>query len=83
MYVYTTQTGASSGQQSSGTRTNFRPEIRIDLADTLIARYRDTADAAQMAILHRYRRWQVMYAHAHRMGDIGMNAIMGRCFVSL
>lgn len=68
MYVYTTQTGASSGQQSSGTRTNFRPEIRIDLADTLIARYRETADTAQMAILHRYRRWQVMYAHAHRMG---------------
>jgi succinoglycan biosynthesis protein ExoO len=67
MYLYTTQTGASSGQQSSGTRTNFRPEIRIDLADTLIARYRDTADAAQMALLHRYRQWQVMYAHAHRL----------------
>ncbi|PZQ57687.1 MAG: glycosyltransferase family 2 protein [Novosphingobium pentaromativorans] len=69
-YVYTTQLGQVSGARSQGTRTRFTPQTRVEIMDSLIADYGETIDSSTMETLLQGRRWQVLYADAHRLGEL-------------
>ena len=69
-YIYTTQLGQVSGARSQGTRTRFTPQTRVEIMDRLIADYEATADRATLSTLRQGRQWQVLYADAHRLGEL-------------
>jgi succinoglycan biosynthesis protein ExoO len=70
MYVYTTQTGLSSGTQSQGTRTSYRPEIRIGMMTQIMDDFAGSISSDTAALLKLCLGWQRLYADAHRLGEL-------------
>lgn len=81
-YVYTTQLGQVSGARSQGTRTRFTPQTRVDIMDGLISDYAASTPPSTMAALRQGRQWQVLYADAHRLGELRRTGQWGE-FLSL
>jgi succinoglycan biosynthesis protein ExoO len=69
-YIYTTQVGQVSGLRSQGSRTRFTPQTRVDIMDGLISDFGPQASGMTMVALRQARAWQVLYAEAHRLGEL-------------
>lgn len=70
LYAYTTQTGLSSGIRSQGTRTSYRPEVRVGMMTRIIEDFAGSIPPRTAALLKRCLGWQRLYADAHRLGEL-------------